>query len=120
MGWDDHNRRRAAIKTVLAYAESRPADGLPFEQVPEAQASFQSRRELVLALQYDWMQALWARIELLSLESRNGALLDARELAERAHAECAAKHPVLRRLLDAYRDELGPTVRPEEDLRRFA
>ena len=120
MSWDDHARRRAAIKAVLAYAGAHPAAGLPYEQVPEVAAQFASRRELLLALQYDWTQALWARIDLLSLESRDGALLDARKLAERAYAECAERHPVLRRLLDACRDELGPVVRREEDMLRFA
>ena len=66
MGWDDHNRRRAAIKAVLKHAEANPTEGLPFEQLPEVPANFRSRRELVLALQYDWMQALWARIDELA------------------------------------------------------
>jgi hypothetical protein len=105
---------------VLAYAQANPAAGLPYEQVAEARAQFGSRRELLLALQYDWTQALWARIDLLSLESRDGALLDARKLAERAYAESAERHPVLRGLLDTCRDELGPSVRREEDMLRFA
>jgi len=120
MSWDDHARRRAAIKAVLAYAQANPSAGLPFEQVAAAQAQFGSRRELLLALQYDWTQALWARIDLLSLESRDGALLDARKLGEQAYAECTQQHPVLRRLLDTCRDELGPSVRREEDMLRFA
>jgi hypothetical protein len=120
MSWDDHARRRAAIKSVLAYAKEHPSAGLPYDLVPEARAQFSSRRELLLALQYDWTQALWARIDLLSLESRDGALLDARKLAERAYAECAERNPVLRRLLDEGRDELGVCVRREEDMLRFA
>jgi hypothetical protein len=120
MSWDDHARRRAAIKAVLAYAEAQPAAGLPYEQVPEARRQFGSRRELLLALQYEWTQALWARIDLLSLESRDGALQDARRLGERAYAECAERHPVLRSLLDGCRDELGPSVRREQDMLRFA
>jgi len=120
MSWDDHARRRAAIKAVLAYAQVHPAAGLPYEQVPEARAEFVSRRELLLALQYDWTQALWARIDLLSIESRDGALMDARRLAERAYAECAQRHPVLRAVLDACRDELGSSARREEDMLRFA
>jgi hypothetical protein len=120
MSWEDHARRRAAIKSVLAYAQAHPAAGLPYEQVPEARQQFGSRRELLLALQYEWTQALWARIDLLSLESRDGALLDARKLGERAYAESAQRHPVLRALLDACRHELGPSARREQDMLRFA
>ena len=120
MSWDDHARRRAAIKAVLAYAQSHPAAGLPYEQVAEAREQFRSRRELLLALQYDWTQALWARIDLLSLASKDGALLDARKLGEQAYAECAQRNPVLRALLDAGRDELGSSARREEDMLRFA
>jgi hypothetical protein len=112
MGWDEHNRRRAAINTVLEYAAKNPTAGLPYEQLPQVRRSFRDRRELVLALQYDWSQVLWARIELLSLDGRAASrLTDAGELARRAGADCAAKHPVLRRLLDTYRDEIGPTAR---------
>jgi hypothetical protein len=120
MSWDDHARRRAAIKAVLAYAQADPAAGLPYERVAEARTEFRSRRELLLALQYDWTQALWARIDLLSLDSRNGALLDARKLAEQAYDDCARRYPALRRLLDECRDELGAGVRREEDMLRFA
>ncbi len=112
MGWDEHVQRRAAITTVIDHAEQNPAAGLPYEDLPAVQAVFRDRRELVLALQYDWTQALWGRIELLSLDNgrASAGLADARDLAERAWADCTAKHPVLRRLLDDYRDELGPAV----------
>jgi hypothetical protein len=124
MSWDDHNRRRAAIKAVLAYAEKHPTRGLPHEHLAEAAANFSNRRELLLALQYDWSQALWARIELLSLDGnkkrRNAQLVDAGELARTAWSACAAQHPVLRRLLDTYRDELGPAVRREQDILTMA
>jgi hypothetical protein len=124
MSWDDYNRRRAAIKAVLAHAETHPADGLPYEYLAEAAANFASRRELLLALQYDWSQALWARIELLSLDGnkkrRNAKLTDAGELARTAWHDCSAKHPVLRRLLDTYRDELGAAVRREQDIMTLA
>ena len=117
MSWDDYNRRRAAIKSVLDYAETNPSAGLPFEAVADVAQIFADPRELVLALQYDWSQALWARIELLSLEGgRSGALTDADELARTAWAECTAKHPVLRRLLDEHRDQLGSTVQRERDM----
>ena len=122
MGWDEHNRRRAAIKAVLAYAEQNPTAGLPYEALPAAHKAFKDRRDLVLALQYEWSQALWARIELLSLDnSRESAgLADARYLAQRAWADCTARHPVLRRLLDDYRDELGPALLREQDCVRYA
>ncbi len=117
MSWDEHSRRRAAIRSVLTYAEKNPAAGLPYETLPEARANFRERRELLLALQYDWSQALWARIELRSLEGgKNSKLTDAAELARSAWADCAARHPVLRRLLDEHREELGPTVAREQDI----
>jgi hypothetical protein len=115
MGWDEHNRRRAAIKAVLGYAEQNPAAGLPYEALPAAHAVFRDRRDLVLALQHDWSQALWARIELLSLNTKS-APKDAADLARQAWAETAAKHPVLRRLLDEHRDDLGLAVTREDDL----
>jgi hypothetical protein len=117
MGWDDRNRRRTAIDAVLAYAAEHPSAGLPFEAVPEARASFKDRRELVLALQYEWTQSLWARIELLSLDGgKQGRGVDARHVAKTAWAHCAAKRPVLRRLLDCYRDEIGPSVVREQEI----
>jgi hypothetical protein len=116
MSWDDHNRRRAAIKSVLAYAEKNPATGLPYEYVPEAKASFRSRRELLLALQYDWSQALWGRIELHSLDTKGRALKDASEIARLAWEDCASRYPVLRRLLDTHREEIGPSGGRERDL----
>jgi hypothetical protein len=122
MGWDEHNQRRAAIRAVIAHAEQNPAAGLPYEALPEVRAVFRDRRELVLALQYDWTQALWARIELLSLDNgrESAGLADARYLAERAWADCTATHPVLRRLLDDYRDELGPALLREQDCVKYA
>jgi hypothetical protein len=116
MSWDDHNRRRAAIKSVLAYAATNPTSGLPYEYVPEAKANFRDRRELLLALQYEWSQALWGRIELHSLDPRGRALTDASEVARLAWSDCAAKYPVLRRLLDAHREEIGPSGQRERDL----
>jgi hypothetical protein len=56
---------------------------------------------------------LWARIELLSLDAR---LTDAGKLAHAAWSQCAAKRPVLRRLLDEHRDELGPATNREYNL----
>jgi hypothetical protein len=121
MSWDDHNRRRAAIAAVLDFAARHPSAGLPFEVLPQAQAVFRDRRELVLALQYDWMQALWARIELLALtDGSRRPLVDAADLAGAAWADCARQHPVLRRLLDCYRDELGPALLREREILRRA
>ena len=114
MSWDDHYRRRAAIKAVLDYARQHPAAGLPYDSVPEATQVFRDRHQLVLALQYDWSQALWARIELLALDSQGTGLTDAAQLAQRAWQQCAATHPVLRRLLDLCRAELGPVATQRE------
>jgi hypothetical protein len=54
------------------------------------------------ALQREWSTVLWARIEALSLDPTIG---HASDLVHRAWADCAARHPALRRLLDAHRDE---------------
>jgi hypothetical protein len=120
MSWDDYNRRRAAIKSALAYAASNPSAGLPYDYLPEVKAIFATRREFMLALQYDWSQALWARIELLSLEANKGGLSDAGQLAQRAWDACAAANPVLRRVLDDVRAELGPAARRENELMTWA
>jgi hypothetical protein len=101
MSWDDFRRRRAVIKSVLEYARTHPSDELPYEQLPEVSAFFATGTELVLALQYDWSQALWAQIELLSLDSRDG-LLDADTVCGMAWRITAAQRPELRRLLDRH------------------
>jgi hypothetical protein len=119
MTCDDHHRRPAVITTVLDFAAKNPDAGLPYETLPEVQAQFRDRRELVVALQYEWAQALWGRIELLSLDGSRTARrkpMDADEVARAAYAACAAAHPVLRRLLDRHRDELGPCLRQERDI----
>jgi hypothetical protein len=113
MGWDEYRQRRDALKAVLAYAEANPTAALPFGELPQVANVFADRTELLLALQYDWSQALWARIELLSLDAR---LTDADELAQTAWLHCTAQHPVLRRLLDTYRDELGGATQREHDM----
>ena len=102
---DEYLRRRTVIKAVLEFAAAHPAGGLPFDELPEVAATFRDRRELLLALQYDWSEALWTHIELLALDA---AATDASELANEAWRRCAAQHSALRNLLDAHRDELGP------------
>jgi hypothetical protein len=104
MNQADDARRRAVIRAVLARAEASPTAGLPYESLPEAAETFRDRRELLLALQYEWSRALWARIELLSQDGTPAA-----EVASTAWSYCAARQPVLRRLLDTYRHELGLT-----------
>ena len=105
MGWDEHKRRRAALKLVLERAERHPNGGLPYDGLPEVRKAFADRSDLVLALQYQWSQALWSRIELLSLDIRRPS--DATELARQAWTHCASANPVLRRLLDAHLSECG-------------
>ena len=46
MSWDDHYRRRAAIKAVLDYARQHPTAGLPYDSVPEAKQVRDARVEL--------------------------------------------------------------------------
>jgi hypothetical protein len=113
MSWDDYRQRRDALTSVLGYAAAHPSAGLPFDELPGVAAVFADRQELLLALQYDWSQALWARIELLSLDTKLG---DASALAQAAWAQCAEQHPVLRRLLDAHQAELGHSTRREREM----
>ncbi|MEP7019705.1 MAG: hypothetical protein ABI808_03570 [Pseudonocardiales bacterium] len=57
---------------MLEYATAHPDDDLVYKTSHSVQAQFASRTELILALQYDWSQALWAQIELLSLDTADG------------------------------------------------
>jgi hypothetical protein len=108
MGWDEHKRRRAALKLVLERAEQEPDGGLPYDGLKDVRKAFADRSDLILALQYQWSQALWSRIELVSLDIRRPS--DASALARVAWAQCAAANPVLRRLLDAHLSECGRSV----------
>jgi hypothetical protein len=111
MSWDDFTRRRKAILAVLDHAAAHPADGLPFAEVPDVPSVFADRYELVLALQYKWRQALWARLELLSLDGAQAGFVEAKDLVRRAWEECSAAEPVLRRLLDESAAEFGEALR---------
>ena len=64
-------------------------------------------REEHAALQHQWSQVLWARIEQLALDP---TITDEGELVRRAWADCAAAYPRLRQRLDAHRDESGPAT----------
>ena len=111
MSWDDFTRRRKAILGVLDYAAQHPGCGLPFDEVPDVAAVFDDRYALVLALQYQWRQALWARLELLSLDTAKGGFVEAKDLVRRAWDECAKAQPVLRRLLDTSAAEFATSLR---------
>ena len=104
MSWDDYRRRRAAIKLVLEHATAHPDDDLAYEGFAEVNSEFRSRNELVLALQYDWSQALWAQIELLTLDTSNGPQ-DANEVCRQAWQATTTLRPTLRRLLDRHLGE---------------
>ena len=101
MSWSDFHQRRAAIKAVLRYAEEQPSATLPYAHLPEVTAIFASPTELLMALQYDWSQALWGQLELLTLEADTGHL-DASAVCRQAWHNAAARHPTLRRLLDGH------------------
>ena len=108
MSWDEHKKRRAALKSVLDYADANPTCTLPYAELRNVRAVFADRSDLLLALQYQWSQALWSRIELLSLEVRRPS--DAAALARMAWVQCAQANPSLRRLLDAHLDECGRSI----------
>jgi hypothetical protein len=111
MSWDDFTRRRKAILDVLDYAAQHPGCGLPFEEVPGVAKVFADRYALVLALQYQWRQALWARLELLSLDSAKDGFVEAKDLVRKAWDECAKAQPVLRGLLDSTAAEFATSLR---------
>jgi hypothetical protein len=111
MGWDDFARRRKAIMAVLDYATAHPSAGLPFDEVADVPNVFANRYELVLALQYKWRQALWSRLELLSLDGARTGFLEAKDLVKRAWDECAKAEPALRRLLDETAGDFGAALR---------
>ncbi|MDP9091517.1 MAG: hypothetical protein M3N95_00845 [Actinomycetota bacterium] len=104
MSWTDCHRRRAAINSVLSYAERYPQDPIRLESLPEVAAVFAKRSDLLLALQYDWQQLLWAQIELHSLDTQ-GHPLEASEICRLAWASATAHRPVLRQVLDRYQSE---------------
>jgi hypothetical protein len=104
MSWEDCHRRRDAINAVLTYAERHPEAPVPFESLPEVTAVFARRSDLLLALQYDWQQVLWAQVELHSLDTQ-GHPLDASAICRLAWASAAAHRPVLRRVLDQHMSE---------------
>lgn len=108
MSWDEHKRRRAALKALLEYAEAEPTNGLPYAELDEVRAAFPDRSDVILALQYQWSQALWSRIELLSMDVRQPS--DAATLARLAWGQCALANPTLRRLLDAHLGECGRSI----------
>ena len=104
MSWQDCRRRRDAINAVLTFAERNPGAPVPFDSMPEVQAVFASLGELLLALQYDWQQVLWAQIELHSLDPA-GHPQDAAAVCSAAWDSAVALRPVLRALLDAHLSE---------------
>lgn len=117
MSWDDYRRRRAALTLVLEHANAHPQDDLAYEGFAQVQAEFGSRIEVVLALQYTWSQALWAQLELLTLDTSGGPH-DVAEVCRQAWQATAALRPTLRRLLDAHLVECEPqqALAREQDL----
>ena len=105
MSWDELCRRRRAIDAVLAHAERFPSADLPLD-LPAVREAFDSRADLLMALQSDWSQALWAQIDLISYTT-NSRLLNAVDVCRAAWMETARRRPTLRRLLDACQDDVS-------------
>lgn len=101
MSWEDFRRRREAITSVITFAEHNPGAPIPIESMPEVKAVFANRGELLLALQYEWQQLLWAQIELHSLDT-DGNPRDAAQICAAAWRAAAARRPVLRQVLDQH------------------
>jgi hypothetical protein len=107
MSWETYYQRRDALNLVLDYARCNPDAGLPFDELPEVKAVFRDREELALALQYKWTQILTGRM-MAALSGTNDAPgFDLAQAVASAWRTAATTNPVLRRLLDGYRDEAG-------------
>lgn len=104
MGWDDFYRRRDAIDAVLATAGRRRDGALPYEELPEAREVFQSKDELLSALQYKWRQTLNGQIDSAIAEADDDPSLDRFDIVRDAWVAASKRAPVLRAILDANTD----------------
>lgn len=116
MTWDAYNRRKIALREVLAIAdldrEGANATQL-LERVEGANAAFDNEVELLRDVQMNWYQRLSGQLDRTLSE---GAA-DLETLTIDAWAAAAAEMPGARALLDANEDqpELGKAFTKERD-----
>ena len=103
MTWDAYNRRKAALREVLAIADRRREDVTATEllaEVESANQAFGTEAELLLDTQMIWYQALSGRMdEMLTLGAD-----DPETGAVKAWHHVASTMPGARSLLDAHDD----------------
>lgn len=118
MTWDAYNRRKSALRDVLALADRQPVDDAPdldalMDAVPDAREAFTSDVELLLDTQLAWYQRLSGQLDRMILEGDDPA-----SVAVEAWAAAAAGMPGARALLDANLDrpELAKAFAREREL----
>lgn len=101
MTWDAYNRRKSALREVLAAADRRrhdTADQL-LDAVPGARDAFGDDLSLLLDVQMAWYQRLSGQLDRTVLEGDSPETV-----AIEAWVAAAADMPGARALLDAHRD----------------
>lgn len=115
MTWDAYNRRKSALREVLALADRRhhhTADEL-LDALPEARAAFGDDLSLLFDVQMAWYQRLSGELDRTVLEGDSPETV-----AIEAWVATAAAMPGARRLLDAHRErpELAKAFAKERTL----
>lgn len=124
MSWNDFYARRDAMDAVLKLARRDPAAPLPYAEVPRTDELFGSPQQLLLALNYRWMQHLGGHLRATVggpedvAEAPPQDISDNPELVAAAWRKAVAEQPTLRAVLDANVDrfpaELVPAVEREQ------
>ena len=103
MTWDAYNRRRDALREVLAVADSHREDANPTKLMTELEAAniaFGSVAELMLDVQMNWFQRLSGQLDRAFTEGAD----DLEESTIKAWADAATQMPGARALIDASED----------------
>lgn len=99
MTWDAYNRRKEALREVLAVADSR-RDTTAHQLIADndsARDAFGSASELMLDVQMNWYQRLSGQLDRALTDGAD----DLEELVIRAWSDAAAQAPGARVLIDA-------------------
>ena len=103
MTWDAYNRRREALREVLAVADSHREDANPSKLMTEVEAAnstFGCVVELMLDVQMNWFQRLSGQLDRAFAEGVD----DLEESIIKAWSDAAAQMPGARALIDASED----------------
>lgn len=109
MTWDAYHRRHQVLRDVAATADRRRDGALPWEELDVARSAFDSRNDLLLALQMRWSTRLRGHVQR-ELDTHPEDLFAA---ASRAWRNAAADLPGIRAILDA--QENNPALAPARD-----